>query len=107
LIEEKKLIGVIRIYNLDFAISVADVSYILNKNYTGKGYMTEALGIVIKVCHYDLHLRTVCCDCISPNIASINVMLRCGMMKENDDIHKARIKGKKFDLLRYKHEVVI
>lgn len=104
LMEGHKLIGAIRIYNIDFCSSIADVSYILNRKYTGNGYMTEALAAVIKMCHTKMGIRTVCCDFVEPNTASQNVMLRCKMKQMHSLIErKQNIKGKSFTLLRYEH----
>lgn len=103
LIEKHKMIGAIRIYNIDFTSSTADVSYILNRKYTGNGYMTEVLSAVINMCHRKMGIHTVCCDFVEPNTASQNVMLRCGMKQTDSIVRKQNIKGKSFALLRCEH----
>lgn len=76
--QDQKLIGVVRIYELER--QTAKVSYILNERYTGKGYMTEAIGAVIQCCFDCLEVHAVVADYVEGNEQSKRVMERCGMV---------------------------
>lgn len=97
---EKKLIGVIRIYNLDNEKSSSEISYILNNKYSGNGYMSEAVlkcQEIIKL----LGLKELHAYFVKENIASEKVMQRCGLEKDVNFCEKDVIKGKSVLLNRY------
>lgn len=76
--QDQRLIGVVRIYEIER--QTAKVSYVLNEWYTGKGYMTEAIGAVIQCCFDCLEMHTVFADYVEGNHPSKRVMERCGMV---------------------------
>lgn len=100
--EEKKLIGVIRIYNI--TEKSGEVSYILNSLFTGNGYMTEAVKRMINLCFEKLKLVSVKACYAEDNLASEQVMKKAGMKKDNGYEAYEIIKGQEKKLLRYKIE---
>lgn len=100
--EDGRLIGLVRIYQIDMNKKQADLSYILNPRQTGKGYMTEAILCVMEVCHKQLGLLSFYADFVKENTASENVMKRCGMVRDiSAKPWNMTIKGKPREMLRY------
>ncbi len=63
---------------------VTEVGYGLNPDYTGRGYMTEALGAFL-LFGKKLGIRTVRADTSPDNIKSRNVLKRCGFRFLRDE----------------------
>jgi len=92
LLDQKKLIGVIRIYGI--TDNDAEVSYILNEHYTGHGYMTECVSAVIDICFGFLKRNRVIAFYTEGNEASRKVMERCNMQPCLRLDKNATIKGR-------------
>ena len=60
----------------------AEVGYVLNPDYWGKGIASEALGRVLRFGFEDLHLHRIEAKFMMGNDASRHVMERCGMTFE-------------------------
>lgn len=82
LINEHKLIGVIRIYDFLKSYRRAEISYVLNPLFQGKGYMYEALNAVISYCFETLNLKRIQGKCSTQNIKSTRLMENVGMKRE-------------------------
>lgn len=100
--KEKKLIGVVRVYNI--IEKSADISYILNPLFTGKGYMMETVKSMIDLCFQKLPITVVQSYFVEENIKSERVMINSGMKKDDRYEEFVVIKGEKRKLLRYKKE---
>ena len=59
-----------------------NVGYFMNRSYWGKGYMTEAVKLVIDFGFSQLGMHKISASCIKGNIASEKIMIKCGMTKE-------------------------
>ena len=79
--ETNTVIGAVE-FRIDRETKSGDLGYLLNSNYWGKGYMTEACRAMLAVAFNDLQLNRVHAGCESENTASENVMKRIGMVKE-------------------------
>ena len=87
LVGNPKLIGVIGINFNQTKSWAAEIGYWMGKDHRNKGYMTQALKLVIEVCFAELNLVRVCA-CHDPiNPASGKVMLKAGM--EFEGVSKA------------------
>jgi len=79
--ENSKCIGTI-----DFRIIIeherAEFGYMLNRNYWGRGIMSEALSAILALCFEKLELNRVDSGYFIGNEASGRVMEKCGMIKE-------------------------
>jgi ribosomal-protein-alanine N-acetyltransferase len=82
LVSEAKLIGVIRIYDYSPQNKRAEISYILNPNFQGKGYIGEAIDSVLSYCFNTNNLGRVQAKCFANNTASEKVMKKAGMQYE-------------------------
>ncbi len=58
------------------------MGYVLNRNYWGNGYMTEAVLKMIRFAFEEMGMHRVAAACDEDNIRSARVMERCGMTLE-------------------------
>ena len=98
--ENKKCIGAIDV-RLEPENESSSFGYMLNRNYWGKGYMTEALSAVLRLCFEELDLNKVWSCHYTGNEASGRVMQKCGMKHEGISIQERKIKGLFRDVVRY------
>lgn len=82
LIETKKMIGVIKLFDISSASRRAEVSYILNSNFQGKGYINEAIAAVLDFSFNEMKLIRVQARCSTDNSASEKVMQKAQMTFE-------------------------
>lgn len=73
-----ELMGVIGLHNIDMKNGKAEVGYFLWKNYWRKGYMAEALSLVLRYAFQDLNLRKVYARVYEPNVGSRKVLEKNG-----------------------------
>lgn len=99
LIETKKMIGVVRLYN--FENEMADISYIMNKNYWKKGYMTEAVNRTLQFGIQDMGLQRIYAYFAFDNSSSENVMIRSNMTFDESYLENKVIKGRQTKVKRY------
>ena len=79
----------------------AGFGYVLNRNYWGCGYMTEALRAVLALAFEKLQLNRVeSCHYVG-NEGSGKVMSKCGMVKEGVGRQQEKIKGVFQDCVHY------
>lgn len=96
---EDKLIGCLHFYNINKRHRRAEISYILNPKYSGKGYASEAVSALIKKAFQEGYIR-IQSLCIEGNIKSEKLMRRCGMeyegtLKEYAILNKEDIRNMK------------
>lgn len=60
----------------------AELGWVLDPDHAGRGYATEAVRALIRVCFEDLGLRRVTAGCFAANEASWRLMERVGMRRE-------------------------
>jgi RimJ/RimL family protein N-acetyltransferase len=60
----------------------AELGWSFSPDYTGRGYATEAVRELIRICFTDLGLRRVTANCFAANEASWRLMERVGMRRE-------------------------
>lgn len=92
--ETNKLIGVIRMFDIEFADGRGELSYILNPNFQGYGYMQEGINCIIKFGFEVMKLHRIQARCVVENYSSENVMKRLGMTLEGILEDYCYIKGK-------------
>ncbi len=99
--EEGRLIGSIDIRIKPTKLS-AEIGYILNKDYQGQGYVTEAAHAILDLAFEVLELEKVYATSDTRNTPSEAVMIRLGMKKEGELRHYELWKnGEWIDLLQY------
>jgi [ribosomal protein S5]-alanine N-acetyltransferase len=79
---EGRVIGAIGLRIQDERNRTADIGYVLNRSYWGRGYMTEAARAILGVAFRDLNLHRVWAMCHVRNHASYRVMEKLGMRRE-------------------------
>jgi RimJ/RimL family protein N-acetyltransferase len=71
----------------------AELGWSFHPDYTGRGYATEAVRELIRICFTDLGLRRVMANCFAANEASWRLMERVGMRRElytvRDSLHRS------------------
>jgi len=77
---DKQLIGMLEIVNVDQ--TGIQLGYVLARPFWGKGYMTEALLVIIDWAFNQNDIYRVWAICDIDNIASTKVMEKTGMQKE-------------------------
>jgi len=98
--EIKKCIGCFDI-RIDAANEKAGFGYVLKRGFWGRGYMTEALRVVLDFCFAKLELNRVEADCFAINPASGKVMEKAGMVREGIARQSRKIKGVWQDCVMY------
>ena len=76
------------------AFQNAYLGYLLSEKFTGKGYMTEAVELMLKHAFSILKLHRIEANVQPHNSASINVLKRTGFMKEGFSRNYLKISGK-------------
>ena len=76
-VAQNRHIGGISVY-LNEARNTAELGWILDRHYQGKGYATEAAGAVMKFAHEQLAISHFVAHCDWENRASQNVMSKLG-----------------------------
>jgi RimJ/RimL family protein N-acetyltransferase len=71
----------------------AEIGWCLDPAYQGKGYASEAVAGLLRVCFEDLGLRRVVANSFADNTASWRLMERLGMRREEynvrDSLHRS------------------
>ena len=80
----------------------AELGWCLSPEYEGRGYATEAVNELMRICFEDLGLRRVKADCFADNEASWRLMERVHMRRElhtvRESLHRS---GRWLDGLGY------
>lgn len=80
--DNKKLIGVASIFFISYLSKRVEISYILNPNYQGNGYMKEALTLIQDFIFNEVSFIRIQARCTEDNLASKKVMKSIGMELE-------------------------
>ena len=80
----------------------AELGWVLDPAYTGRGYATEAVRELLRHCFEDLGVRRVTADCFLDNDSSWRLMERLGMRRElhavRESLHRS---GRWLDVVGY------
>ena len=72
----------------------AELGWVLDPAYGGRGLATEAVAELIRICFEDLGLRRVTALCFADNVPSWRLMERLGMRREShnlaESLHRTR-----------------
>ncbi|MEN0642443.1 GNAT family protein [Alkalicoccobacillus gibsonii] len=80
--ETNTLIGSVELTIRDVKHQAAELSYILHPDYWGKGYATEAAGLMLSFGFYKMNLHRIYAKCDPRNKGSERVMQKIGMVWE-------------------------
>lgn len=98
LASENKLIGTCGFTRFDFKNDSAELGYVINSDYCGKGIATEACAAIIRYGFESLALNRIECRFIPENLASRRVMEKNGMTFEGIRRGGMLIKGEYRDI---------
>lgn len=97
----QKVFGIIGHYRISPENYRSEIGYMLLEEYSGKGYVTEAIDAVLKYGFYDLDLHSIEAVIDPANIASEKVLLKCGFVKEAHLLENEYFSGKFWDSVIY------
>jgi ribosomal-protein-alanine N-acetyltransferase len=101
-LKEGELIGGITINNIvRGAGQMATLGYWLDEGMSGKGYMTEAVGLAADFAFHALKLHRLQAGCLPHNTASRRVLEKCGFQEEGLARAYIKIDGKWQDHVIY------
>lgn len=80
--EDRKLIGCIHIYNMSSQHRRCEISYILNPDYSGAGYATEAVNAINEWLMKEMNFVRIQAVCVMDNDKSEKLLKRCNMSYE-------------------------
>jgi ribosomal-protein-alanine N-acetyltransferase len=95
------LIGLCRLTMRPDELRQAELLYLLNRHYWGRGYATEAVRAVLGYGFEELGLHRVYATCRPANVASSRVMEKVGMQREGHLRRHRWMKGTWQDSLLY------
>ena len=93
--DEKRIIGNVKLNNIVYGVFLSCFAgYKLDKDEQGKGYMTEALGEIVRIAFEEYELHRIEANIMPRNKASIRVVEKTGFIKEGTSKKYLRINGK-------------
>ncbi|WNB90884.1 GNAT family protein [Bacillus sp. NEB1478] len=93
--ESDELIGTINLFAImRGSIQSAYVGYFLDKKHNGKGYMTEAVQLIVAYAFEELKLHRVEAGVMPHNLGSIRVLEKAGFEREGLNRKNVKINGK-------------
>ena len=84
------LIGSSGLHSAKWDVPSFEIGYWLHTNYTGKGYITEAVNGVCQFAFTELQAQRLFIRCDSENKRSVAVARRCGFTFEGTHLHDSR-----------------
>lgn len=82
ILEFKKFIGIVRIFDVSYGNKRGELSFILNPIFHRKGLMVEAIMAVIGFCFTNVRLNRIQAKCTPDNFSSEKVLQKLGMSYE-------------------------
>ncbi len=97
-----KIVGAVNLSQIfRKAFQNAYLGYSLGVNDTGKGYMSEAVELILRFAFYDLKLHRIEANVQPENLPSIAVLMRCGFTREGFSRKYLKIAGRWRDHERF------
>lgn len=79
-----KLIGFIRVRNVDWELSYGEIDFFVDHDFAGKGIMTEVLIAVVRFAFRQLELEKVAIRTEMDNYATQRLARKAGFVREGD-----------------------
>ena len=100
--EDKDLIGGVNVFNVRRGVSQsASLGYWIGKKFSRKGYMNEALEILLPSLFIDLRLNRIEAATLKNNVASRGLLEKIGFVREGICRSYLKINGKWQDHILY------
>lgn len=80
--EQKNLLGIIRLYDINKEHHFADIGFELNRNYWGKGIISECLQTVLYFLFTQIQFKRIEAQTFVGNERSIKLLERLGFLRE-------------------------
>ncbi|MCO6489181.1 MAG: GNAT family N-acetyltransferase [Phaeodactylibacter sp.] len=78
------LIGMIRLFRIDWRVPKAELNYFIDKEYAGKGLMTESLKVALRFAFHQLQLEKITIRTAMDNTPSQRLARKLGFRREGD-----------------------
>ncbi|MGL5647117.1 MAG: GNAT family N-acetyltransferase [Clostridium sp.] len=79
IIKDEKIIGKIRLSNIVYGVFKSGIlGYSIDESFQGKGYMKEAVSLMVKYSFEELELHRIEASALISNERSRNVLIKCG-----------------------------
>jgi len=89
------LIGIISLDSVDLVHNNAEIGFWLGKKFRGKGYMTEAIKLILNFGFNELKLERIYARVVSINIISQNILKKIGFVYEGT-MRKSFLKNNRY-----------
>ena len=99
--EENKMIGLVRLFDVNDENASAEIGYALAHHHWNKGYMSEAVTTVLKHLFMTVGYKTLTADCMRENQASCRVLEKSGMQLISKTKNGISWHGRNHDILHY------
>lgn len=76
--EDGKNIGYVQLCKLELEDGAREIGYHIAKDFTGKGYATEAVKAFLPVMAQKINIKEVYGICLAENTPSVRVLEKCG-----------------------------
>lgn len=96
-----KLIGIIGHYRISAENHRCEIGYMILPQHNGKGYVTEAVDVVLEYGFNDLQMHSIEAIIDPDNIASERVLQKNGFVKEAHIVENELYEGKFWDTVIY------
>ena len=96
--EDNKMIGTCGFSRIDFSNDVGEIGYVINPDFQGNGYATEAVKAIMAFGFSKLKFNRIECRYIIGNDASLSVMKKCGLIYEGTARKAMLVKGRYCDI---------
>ncbi len=96
-----KVIGTVGYTALGLQHAKCEIGYVLNKNYWGMGFATEAVCKVLDYSFNEIEFNRVEARVIEGNTASASVLEKCGLLYEGTFKDEVFVKGKFYNVKHY------
>ncbi len=97
---DQKCIGCIDL-RVDIQNDKGSFGYVMNRSYWNRGYMSEALRLILTLAFSELELNRIESTYYAGNKASGRVMEKCGMKYEGTGLQELRVFGIYHDVVHY------
>jgi RimJ/RimL family protein N-acetyltransferase len=99
--ETDELIGDVSMWSAPTDRHQAEIGYVFNPRFHGRGYATEAVNELLRIGFDEAGLHRITANADARNAASIRVMERIGMRREAHFVQGAYEKGEWVDEVEY------
>ena len=93
--EDGRMIGTCGFTSFDFTSDCAEIGYVINPQYHGRGLATEAVKEILRFGFKELSLHRIEAKFIQENTRSLRLMERVGMQFEGYARESMKIKGER------------